>query len=173
MRSKTRRTYLRQQFLYLRISTSQKGSDTVGYVYERKSGLLQLRTKGQFAPSEGTLVTMCETWTETGMPEAITIWGETGNIRLFDLKDGDLAVTLENKYDHSREESTPSKTGQSVKNVGGLPYTHWGLIDNFVSYLLDGTQLLCDGGEGRKSTVILDALAKSPERDTWQAVEYR
>ncbi|MFW6291016.1 MAG: hypothetical protein ACOC7V_01730 [Spirochaetota bacterium] len=45
--------------------------------------------------------------------------------------------------------------------AGGLSYTHWGLVENYVAHLIDGKRLLCDGAEGMKSTAVLDALAEA------------
>jgi predicted dehydrogenase len=125
---------------------------TEGYTFERMAGRIQLRTA-----SAGAEVTMSDTWTETGMPEALVIRGELGAIHLTDLKGGTLFVVR--------------GTSNDQFNTGGLPFTHWGIVQNFTEHLLRGASLLCDGGEGRKSTVILDLIDKATP-NTWTEVSY-
>ncbi len=92
----------------------------------------------------GVQVSMTNGWVETGMPEALRIIGTDGGIYLQDLKEGEITLRR-----GARTEQIP---------VSGLPYTHWGLIENFVRHLLGGEPLLCDGAAGRKSTVVLYTL---------------
>ena len=124
---------------------------TSGYLFERSAGRLEarvtLRRGGEAA------VRMSDTWAETGMPEGLVIHGERGTIHVTDLKGGSIVV------------SGSSTEGRESIQTGDLPYTHWGLVATFVAHLQSGTPLLCDGPEGRRSTVVLDALALSQERD--------
>lgn len=100
--------------------------------------------KIQMETGSGAHVTMVYGWVETGMPEALRITGDRGEVYLQDLKGGEITLRT-----GARAEQIP---------VSGLPYTHWGLIDNFVHHLSEGVPLLCDGVAGRKSTVVLDTL---------------
>ncbi len=122
-----------------------------GYIFERMSGTIRIRTAG------GILVVMNSTWTETGMPEGMMIEGSEGSIYLADLKQGVLLLNRNG--------------GTETVQTGGLPYTHWGIIENFTAHLRTGAPLLCGGKEGRKSTVILDALGNATP-DTWERIEY-
>ncbi len=106
----------------------------------------------------GAVVRMTTPWAESGMPEALRLEGRAGTIHLTDLKGGRLAV--ENGH------------GRVDEDAGTLAHTHRGLMENFVGHILDGRPLLCDGVEGRKSTVILDALAAAPESGDWTEVAY-
>jgi hypothetical protein len=45
-------------------------------------------------------------------------------------------------------------------------------MENYVAHLVDGVSLLCDGNEGRKSTVILDALAAADASGEWHPIHY-
>ena len=106
----------------------------------------------------GTVVRMITPWSESGMPEALRIEGSAGVIDLHDLKGGHLVWE--------------NAEGRQHESAGSLPFTHWGLIANFVEHVATGQPLLCDGREGRKSTVILDVLAGAPETDEWVPVDY-
>ena len=106
----------------------------------------------------GVTVTMMTGWMETGMPEAIRVVGAKGVLALHDLKGGELNVMTEGQR-------------ESV-DCGSLPHTHWGLFANFNRHLLAGDPLLCDGTEGRKSTVILDSLLKCKKPAKWVPVHY-
>ena len=106
----------------------------------------------------GVNVTMVYGWVETGMPEALAMAGTKGEIYLQDLKGGEITLRR-----GSRAEQLP---------VSGLPYTHWGLIENFVAHLRVGAPLLCDGEAGRKSTVVLDALLRVEPGSGWADVRY-
>jgi predicted dehydrogenase len=121
------------------VATEATGHDGGGYRFEAMMPRIFLTTR------TGVTVTMAEQWTETGMPEALRITGDGGTIDLSDLKGGVLAWAA---------------TGAELQTIqcAGLPWTHWGLIDNFVSHLLDGTPLLCDGPTGRESTAVLERL---------------
>jgi predicted dehydrogenase len=128
---------------------------TEGYRFERVAGRIEARVAD-------TLVRMSDTWVETGMPEAIVIEGEAGTIYLNDLKGGHLTLTGGTEPDAPREEI----------ETGGLPFTHWGLVENFVAHLRSGEPLLCDDVEGRRSTLVLDALAAAQESGSadWREV---
>jgi predicted dehydrogenase len=97
-------------------------------------------------------------WMETGMPETIRIVGDKGVLDLHDLKGGELAIS----FDGERRNI----------DCGTLPHTHWGLFANFNDHLLKGTPLLCDGTEGRKSTVLMDALLRIDKPGEWMPVRY-
>jgi predicted dehydrogenase len=129
-----------------------------GFRFERSAGRIQARVR--LGGDLRATVTMSDTYTETGMPEALILHGEAGTIHLTDLKGGSMTVT--------RTGPDGSADLERIE-TGGLPYTHWGLIENYVAHLIDGTPLLCDGSEGRKSTVALDALAEAEARgrDEW------
>lgn len=77
-------------------------------------------------------------WVEIpGVPEQIRLTGSDGELFVEDLKGGHLR-------------------GRVREDAGGLPWTHWGLIENFGFALAGTAPLACSGEEGRKSTVILD-----------------
>jgi predicted dehydrogenase len=135
------------------IRTVPGGSE--GYRFERPAGRIELHTAG--AAGVPVTITMADTWTETGMPESLLITGERGRIHLSDLKRGALTVIHGDR--------------QEYLDTGGLPFTHTGLIENVVAHLTGGVPLLCDGIEGRKSTVLLDALAGA-EPEQWTRVDY-
>jgi len=99
-------------------------------------------------------------WDENHVAESLDIVGESGRIRVLDLKAGVLAV-------HRGDE-------KQREDVGPLPATHWGLIENFVQHMRDpdATPLACDGVEGRKSTVILDIVGQIKPDGKRQAVVY-
>jgi predicted dehydrogenase len=113
------------------------------YAPESRIPMITLLTRN------GVNVTMAEGWLETGMPESLIIEGEEGIIYLQDLKGGEIQV-LARGGEEKLQLSVP-----------GLPFTHWGLIENFVEALTVGAPLLCPGEEGRKSTVLLDRIADS------------
>jgi predicted dehydrogenase len=108
--------------------------------------------------ASGAIIRMITPWAESGMPEALRLEGDAGTIHLTDLKGGRLVVVTER--------------GRVDEDAGSLPHTHRGIVENFVGHLFDGRPLLCDGAEGRKSTVILDALAVAPENGEWTEVDY-
>jgi predicted dehydrogenase len=106
----------------------------------------------------GAQISMATGWVETGMPEALRIVGSDGELYLQDLKGGEITLKL-----GARTEQLP---------MPGLPYAHWGLIDNFVKHLTAGVPLLCDGPAGRKSTAVLDALLAIEPGSGWGEVAY-
>lgn len=122
------------------------------YAFESTINRFAVRTR------TGVVVTMMTGWSETGMPEAIQVCGTGGRLYLQDLKGGRLSLVR----DHVTE----------VIDAGTLPWTHWGLFDNFNRHLLKGVPLLCDGVEGRKSTVILDSLQAIGTPREWVPVDY-
>ncbi|MCC5845367.1 MAG: Gfo/Idh/MocA family oxidoreductase [Verrucomicrobia bacterium] len=102
----------------------------------------------------GCAIRMNLGWNEhPGQPEQVRLRGETGEIFIEDLKGG-------------------SFTGSVAESFAPLPWTHWGLIENFGEAFRGRSPLLCDGEEGRKSTVILDWVsAIEPDLDP-VAVDY-
>jgi predicted dehydrogenase len=129
---------------------------TSGYSFERMAGRIEAKVAGPVP----VLVRMTDTWTETGMAEAIVLHGERGAIHLWDLKGGSLTVRVADGADRHEE-------------TGSLAWTHWGLIENFIAHLRSGEPLLCDGTEGRRSTAILDALADAQDStdSEWTQIE--
>ncbi|MCC5830326.1 MAG: Gfo/Idh/MocA family oxidoreductase [Phycisphaeraceae bacterium] len=83
-------------------------------------------------------------WDENLVPEMLDIRGRGGRILIMDLKAGKLIIEKDGK--------------RRKEDVGPLPATHWGLVENFVLHLNGKATLACDGIEGRKSTVILDIV---------------
>ncbi len=83
-------------------------------------------------------------WEEKLAPETVDIVCEDGEIHITDLKKGTLSVIRDGQ-------ATP-------EDLGPLPATHWGLVENFVKHINGQAPLACDGVEGRKSTVILDIV---------------
>jgi len=63
--------------------------------------------------------------------------------------------------------------GTAREELDGLRWTHWGLVENFVAHLQTGEPLRCDGAEGRRSAIILDALAEAPTSapEEWTPME--
>jgi predicted dehydrogenase len=121
------------------VATETVTHDGAGYRFEAMTPRITLTT------SSGVVVTMAEQWTETGMAEALRVTGDGGTINLYDLKGGFLSVD-------------PAGSEPRTEACGGLSWTHWGLMANFVAHLLDGTPLLCDGPTGRESTAVLERL---------------
>ncbi len=89
---------------------------------------------------------MQEQWLETGMPESMMVEGEDGIIYLQDIKGGELLI-LARGGEEKLQLSVP-----------GLPFPHWALIENFVTVLTEGGELLCPGVEGVKTSRILEAM---------------
>jgi len=106
----------------------------------------------------GVTVRMMTGWSESGMPEAIRVTGETGSIYLEDLKGGFLSLT--------------QRGSRQAIHCGSLPFTHWGIFDNFNRHLREGVPLLCDGEEGRKSSVLLDFLELNQDTPDWFSITY-
>ena len=98
-------------------------------------------------------------WKENLVAETLDIRGERGRIVIHDLKQGVMVI--------ERDGEKPQR-----ETPGPLPATHWGLVDNFVRHLRDGTPLVCDGVEGRKSTVILDIVERIGADGREVAVQY-
>ncbi len=77
-------------------------------------------------------------WHESGPPEQVRLTGTEGELWIEDLKGGHLFCN-------------------GVKETfAPLPWTHWGLIENFGHHLQGTAPIACSGEEGRKSTVVLD-----------------
>ena len=126
--------------------------DGGGYRFERMAPRIYLET------AAGAEVTMNEYWTETGLPEVFRVEGTAGSASVDDLKGGRITLTRGGEIEHIR--------------VPSLPWTHWGLIENVVGHLLRGEKLLCDGEEGRKSTVILECVEAAGSHTDWINVDY-
>lgn len=107
--------------------------------------------------SSGTIVTMMEQWTETGMPEAFTVEGTAATLFVYDLKRGVASIRPVQKAPEQATTSHPSNAPE-ILYPGTLPWTHWGLVENFVAHLLDGAPLMCDGTAGRASTIVLESI---------------
>ncbi len=142
-----------------------------GYRFERKAGHIEARarTRGAAPDDAPVLVTLSDSWGETGVPEALVVRGTHGVVHLADLKGG--AISVRGSDDAAVAAGGTSRPAEHI-DTGGLPFTHWGLVENVVAHLLDGAPLLCDGVEGRKSTVVLDALAAAEADGTheWRPV---
>lgn len=122
--------------------------------------------------SSGTVVTMMEQWTETGMPEAFIIVGTSATLFVYDLKRGVAAIRAVQKAPEQATTSPPSHAPE-ILHLGTLPWTHWGLVENFVAHLLDGVPLMCDGTAGRASTAVLESIDTAGRTaGTSVAVEY-
>lgn len=134
------------------VSVGKGGEDS--FAPEARLPLLTLSTRSEVS------VSMALGWLETGMPESLLIEGEEGIINLQDLKGGEIQVVA-----RGGEEKLQL-------SVPGLPFTHWGLIENFVGALSEKQPLLCDGIEGRKSSVILDHIARAEPGGAALAVDY-
>ena len=116
-----------------------------GYRFE------QMMPRIRALSSSGTTATLMEQWTETGMPEAFVIEGARATLNVYDLKGGFAAIT------------THATSTVDVMHPGTLPWTHWGLVENYVAHLLDGAPLMCDGSAGRASTVVLESIDAAGE----------
>ena len=97
-------------------------------------------------------------WRENHDIEQIIIDGTTGRLVLADLKAGRLKLIRD--WTSTDEDQPP------------LPFTHWGLMDNFNAHLRSGSALACDGQAGRQSTVIEDLINEAAEDGAWQPVTY-
>ena len=97
-------------------------------------------------------------WNETHDVERLVIDGSAGRIVIHDLKAGSMSLVTANG--HQRCDADP------------LPFTHWGLMANFIAHIRDGAALACDGIEGRRSTVILDAIEAAPADGSWSLIDY-
>ncbi len=97
-------------------------------------------------------------WDENLVPETLDIRGTGGRVLVLDLKGGLLVV-------HRGGE-------KATEDLGPLPATHWGIVENFVRHVAGQVPLACDGTEGRKSTVILDLVADLEPDGPELAVDY-
>jgi predicted dehydrogenase len=106
----------------------------------------------------GVEVTMGLGWREHGVPEFIEFQGDAGRVTIEDLKEGRVTLV---------------SNGKTLEHFPDpLPYTHWGLVKNFVAHLREGVPLACDGEEGRKSSVILDYASVAPADGSEVDVDY-
>ncbi len=110
------------------------------------------------AERQGTRCRMNIGWQETDLIERLHLIGSQGSLMVDDLKGGRLTLIQAGQ----REEI----------QVPGLPYTHWGLIENVAAHLRDGSPLACDGAEGRRSQVIEDMVKRLVPGGPSQTVQY-
>ena len=108
--------------------------------------------------ADGTISALGVEWRENHDIEQIIIDGDTGRLVLADLKAGRLKLIRE--WNCEDEDQPP------------LPFTHWGLMENFNQALRGEGPLACDGMEGRQSTVIEDLIAAVPHDGQWYPVTY-
>lgn len=131
------------QFLFGAIQAVERepDSDGGGYRLEQMAARIVLRTQS------GVTVTLSERWTESGMPEALMVEGSAARAYVADLKGGSIVVEQGDTHETLR--------------CGTLRWTHWGLVENVVAHLLDGTALLCDGADGLASTAVLEQIDRA------------
>lgn len=97
-------------------------------------------------------------WDENVVAEQLDIRGSKGRVLVLDLKAGLLVTHIDGN--------------KTTEDLGPLPATHWGLVENFVQHQQGRAPLACDGHEGRKSTVILDLVADLQPGDSSVPVRY-
>jgi predicted dehydrogenase len=83
--------------------------------------------------------------------EQVVIDGSESRLVIHDLKAGRMTRTWDWKHE---------RLDQSAD-----PWAHWGIIGDFVRHLREGTPLICPGEEGRKTTVIMDAVRRGAGKD--------
>jgi len=118
------------------VDTSETGPETA-------SPLLCLMTR------KGIPLTMSSSWTETGMPEGLLIEGDQGIVHLQDLKGGEILVIA-----RGGEEKISL-------SVSGLPFTHWGTVENFVASLTADDPLLCTGEDALRLARIMEGISRA------------
>jgi len=118
------------------VDASHIGPDTA-------SPLLCLMTR------KGIPLTMSSCWTETGMPEGLLIEGDQGIVHLQDLKGGEILVIA-----RGGEEKISL-------SVPGLPFSHWGIVENFVAALTADVPLLCSGEDALSLARIMEAVSRA------------
>lgn len=100
-------------------------------------------------------------WQESGAPEQVRLTGTKGEVFVRDLKGGSIEIRDNHQStDVEREVFEP------------LPWTHWGLVNNFGLALAGSADLACSGEEGRKSTVVLDFVSGLRPGAGPEAVDY-
>lgn len=131
------------QFLFGPIETVDRepDSDGGGYRLEQMAARIRVRTHS------GVVVTLGERWTESGMPEALVVVGTKAQAHVTDLKRGTITLRRD--------------AAEQTLSCGTLQWTHWGLIENVVSHLLDSTPLLCTGADGLASTMVLEQIDRA------------
>ncbi len=107
---------------------------------------------------DGAQAIMNVGWHESTLIEKLTLTGERGSIEVHDLKAGKLSVIRDGE--------------RTSLNQPDLPFTHWGLVDNFSRHLRGDAPLACPGEEGRKSQVIEDLVAMLEPDGSERAVVY-
>ncbi|WP_319416786.1 Gfo/Idh/MocA family oxidoreductase [Marispirochaeta aestuarii] len=122
---------------------SLRSADVSDIGYDSASPLLCLMT------GKGIPVTMSLKWTETGMPEGLLIEGDQGIVHLQDLKGGEILVIA-----RGGEEKISL-------SVPGLPFSHWGIVENFVESLTAGSPLLCSGEDALNLARIMEGISRA------------
>lgn len=112
----------------------------------------------QVRHANGALSVMNVDWRENHDVERVVLDGSEGRLVIDDLKAGRMWLVQDWK---AQEMHQPP-----------LPWTHHGLMDQVTACFLGRASNPCDGREGRKSTVILDAIAQALPDADWQAVSY-
>jgi predicted dehydrogenase len=98
-------------------------------------------------------------WHESTLVETLVIEGRRGSLAIEDLKAGRVAVVRDG--------------GTRREDVPGLPFTHWGLVDNFSRHLRGAADLACPGPEGRRAQVIEDLVKTLIPDGPAATVDYR
>lgn len=107
----------------------------------------------------GSALRMNLGWKEQpGAPEQVKLTGTKGSILIDDLKGGSAIVT------------TPS--GTDPVKFPPLPWTHWGLIENFGHAIAGRVPHACSGEEGLKSTTVLDIVSALEPDSPFAPVDY-
>ncbi|TVR11232.1 MAG: gfo/Idh/MocA family oxidoreductase [Planctomycetota bacterium] len=114
----------------------------------------------QVRHGNGAVSVMNVDWRENHDVERVIIDGSAGRLVIDDLKAG--RMWLIDEKGKAQEHHQPP-----------LPWTHQGLMDQVAACFLGRATNPCDGQEGRKSTVILDAIAQAVETDGWCLLDYR
>ncbi|WP_319478025.1 Gfo/Idh/MocA family oxidoreductase [Marispirochaeta aestuarii] len=122
---------------------SLRSADVSGIGPDTASPLLCLMTR------KGIPVSMSSSWTETGIPEGLLIEGDQGIVHLQDLKGGEILVIA-----RGGEEKISL-------SVPGLPFSHWGIVENFVESLTIGTSLLCSGEDALNLARIMEGISRA------------
>ena len=92
------------------------------------------------ARAGGATISMPVGWSERTHVETLTFTGDRGTLAIADLKAGRLRLDDRNE------------------DVGGLPWTHTGIIADVVTHLRDGTPAACPAAEGLAAQEVEDAV---------------
>jgi predicted dehydrogenase len=131
--------YLLGEIADVSLSTGEK-PDLEG---DAGSSLLSLTTH------DGVAISMSTLWVETGIPEGLLIEGDQGIIHLQDLTGGEILIIA-----RGGEEKISL-------SVPGLPFSHWGIVENFVEALTTGAPLLCSGEGALRLARIMEAVSRA------------